>query len=205
MSNPTRPQTTGYEHEAIQVASAPNNEGVEAIKSPPKRGPVEAVAESPSDSPILDRIEELRGDEDLPPNVQAAYRVPYKHPREHGVKVASLQLRSYSVRNLEFMADFALRVATYLKLPVSGPVPLPKRIERWTTIRSNFVHKKSQENFERITLRRLITAYDGHPEVVEIWLACLRKWQYYGVGMKANVFQYEGLGMRFFPRLNFRN
>lgn len=61
--------------------------------------------------------------------------------------------------------------------------------------RSNFVHKKSQENFERITLRRLITVFDGHPEVVEIWLACLQKWQFYGVGMKANVWQFEGLGM----------
>lgn len=130
----------------------------------------------------------------FPPNVAAAFRTPYRHPRTHGIPVANVQLRSYSVRNLEFFADFALRVAYYLKLPASGPVPLPKKIERWTMPRSNFAHKKTQENFERITLKRLITVFDGHPDVVEIWLAALRKWQFYGVGMKANVWQFEGLG-----------
>ena len=105
-----------------------------------------------------------------------------------------LQLRSYSVRNVEFMADFALRAAYYLGLPASGPVPLPRITERWTVPRSSFIFKKSQENFERITLRRLIQIQDGHPETVEIWLAFLRKHSYYGVGMKANVWQHERLG-----------
>lgn len=129
-----------------------------------------------------------------PPNVVASYLAPIKHEAKHRIPVASLQLRSYSVRNLEFFADFALRVAAYLNLPASGPVPLPKKIERWTVIRSNFIFKKSQENFERITMKRLITVYDGAPEVVEIWLAALRKWQFYGVGMKANIWEFSGLG-----------
>ena len=105
-----------------------------------------------------------------------------------------LQLRSYSVRNLELMADFAMRAAYYLGLPTSGPVPLPRKRETWTVLRSNFVHKKSQENFERITMRRLIQIQDGHPDVVQIWLAYLRKHAYHGVGMKANVWAFEELG-----------
>jgi ribosomal protein S10 len=96
---------------------------------------------------------------------------------------------------LEFFADFAVRAAYYLKLPVSGPVPLPRIVERWTFPRSNFVHKKSQENFERITLRRLIQIKDGHPQAVQAWLAFLRKHAFYGVGMKANVWDHESLGM----------
>lgn len=59
--------------------------------------------------------------------------------------------------------------------------------------RSVFIFKKSQENFERITLRRLIQIKDGHPDTVNIWLAFLRKYHYYGVGMKANVFEHGGL------------
>lgn len=104
-----------------------------------------------------------------------------------------LQLRSYNVRNVEFFADFALRAAYYLNLPAKGPVPLPKITERWTVPRANFVFKKSQENFERITLRRLIQIQDGHPETVQIWLGFLQKYAYYGVGMKANVWEYSGL------------
>jgi len=107
--------------------------------------------------------------------------------------MCNLQLRSYSVRNLELMADFALRAAYYLNLPARGPVPLPRKIERWTVPRGNFVHKKSQENFERITLRRLVQIQDAHPEAVQRWLAFVRRWCWYGVGMKADVWESEGL------------
>jgi len=116
-----------------------------------------------------------------------------RHQPKYGVPVASLQLRSYSIRNLEFFADFCMRAAFYLKMPARGPVPLPRRTERWTTLRSNFVHKKSQENFERITYKRLITVMDGDKSAVEAWLAYVRKWQFYGVGMKANVWEFEGV------------
>lgn len=99
------------------------------------------------------------------------------------------------MRNLEFFADFAVRAAYYLKLPLSGPVPLPRIVERWTFTRSHFVHKKSQENFERITLRRLIQIKDGNLQAVQAWLAFLRKHAFYGVGMKANIWEHEKLGI----------
>lgn len=130
----------------------------------------------------------------IPRNVQAAYLRPMKRDSTQGVPVCDLQLRSYSARNVEFMADFALRAAYYLKMPASGPIPLPKMIKRWTVPRSNFIHKKSQENFERVTLRRLIQIKDAHPETVQIWLAFLRKHVFHGVGMKANVWHHEKLG-----------
>lgn len=130
----------------------------------------------------------------LPRSVQAVYLRPLRRKAEHGLPVCDLQLRSYSVENVEFFADFAIRAAYYLNLPVSGPVPLPRIVERWTVPRSNFVHKKSQENFERITLRRLIQIKDGHPKAVQAWLAFLRKHAFYGVGMKANVWEHESLG-----------
>ncbi|MCJ1404463.1 mitochondrial 37S ribosomal protein rsm10 [Xylographa trunciseda] len=131
----------------------------------------------------------------LPRSVQAVYLRPLKRKAEYGIPSCDLQLRSYSVRNVEFFADFALRAAYYLNLAAAGPIPLPRITERWTVPRSNFVMKKSQENFERITLRRLIQIQDGHPDVVEIWLAFLRKHAYHGVGMKANVWNYEPLGV----------
>lgn len=147
-------------------------------------------------SPVLDETSgSLEPDKvNVPPNVLAAFRTAIRHTPTHGIPVASLQLRSYSVRNLEFFADFAVRAAYWLNLPLSGPVPLPKIIERWTVPKSPFIFKKTQENFERITRRRLLTVYDGHPSVVETWLAFIRKWQFYGVGMKANVWSFEGLG-----------
>ncbi|KAK0940260.1 mitochondrial 37S ribosomal protein rsm10 [Friedmanniomyces endolithicus] len=129
----------------------------------------------------------------LPRAVQATYLDPLRHRSTHNIKTCEIQIRSYSVRNLEVFADFAMRAAYYLKLPAKGPKPLPRITERWTVPRSNFVHKKSQENFERITLRRSIEIFDGHAETVAAWLGFLKKRQYYGVGMKANVWEYGGL------------
>ena len=72
-------------------------------------------------------------------------------------------------------------------------MPLPRITERFTVPRSNFIHKKSQENFERVTLRRLIQIQDGHPETVQVWLGYLEKRAYHGIGMKANVYKFEEL------------
>lgn len=135
----------------------------------------------------------------IPLGIQANYFEPLRRTAHYGLPVCNLQLRSYSVRNLEFMCDFALRAAYYAGLPASGPTPLPRKIERWTVPRGNFAHKKSQENFERITLKRLIQIKDGSPQTVELWLAFLRKHQYHGVGMKANVWSWDEVGT-FRPR-----
>ncbi|KAF9631374.1 putative 30s ribosomal protein s10 protein [Lasiodiplodia theobromae] len=134
-------------------------------------------------------LKELR----QPRNVEAIFKRPLRRPAQYGIPVCDLQLRTFSVRNMEFFADFAMRAAYYLGLPAKGPIPLPRKIERWTVPRANFVFKKSQENFERITLRRLIQIQDGDPETVKLWLAFLQKHQYHGVGMKANIFDFEKL------------
>lgn len=130
----------------------------------------------------------------MPRALEALYLKPLRREAEYGVPSCDLQLRSYSVRNLEFFCDFALRAAYYLGLPAYGPVPLPRMVQRWTVPKSTFIFKKSQENFERITLRRLIQIRDGHPETVQIWLAFLQKHAYYGIGMKANVWEFSKLG-----------
>ncbi|KAL4861118.1 ribosomal protein S10 domain-containing protein [Aspergillus spectabilis] len=153
-------------------------------------------AQPPVDLPVKEwgeRLNDINSSTRLPRSVQALYLRPLRRKAEYGLPVCDLQLRSYSVRNLEFFADFALRAAYYLNLPVSGPVPLPKVVERWTFPRSNFVNKKSQENFERITLRRLIQIKDGNSQSVQAWLAFLRKHAFYGVGMKANVWEHESI------------
>lgn len=130
----------------------------------------------------------------LPRNVQAYYLQPLRRVAQYGVPSCDLQLRSYSVRPLESFCDFALRAAYYLGLPAYGPTPLPKIIERWTVPKSSFIFKKSQENFERITRRRLIQIKDGHPETVQIWLAFLQKHQQAAVGLKANMWEFSSLG-----------
>ena len=141
------------------------------------------------DPEIQKKLDALRN----PINVQAIHLRPLRRAPEHGIPSCDIQFRSYSIRNLQFFTDFAMRAAYYLGLCAKGPIPLPRITERWTVPRANFIFKKSQENFERKTLRRLIQIQDGHPDVVKVWLAFLQKHQFHGVGMKANIWQYESL------------
>ena len=157
--------------------------------------PIPSVRAASTSTPALDAASISPEDTRMPRSLAALYLKPLRREAEYGVPSCDLQLRSYTLGNLEFFCDFALRAAYYLGLPAYGPVPLPRMIERWTVPRSSFIFKKSQENFERITLRRLIQIRDGHPDTVQVWLAFLQKHAYYGVGMKANVWEFSKLGV----------
>ncbi|KAJ5612397.1 hypothetical protein N7510_005591 [Penicillium lagena] len=205
LSSPTHPSPSQSQQQTIPPVEVPPSSAIQyddPIASRVMRWVTDqnssrsAETEQPVEQPVkewADRLGALGENTRLPRSVQAIYLRPLRRRPEHGLPVCDLQLRSYSVRNLEFYADFAIRAAYYLNLPVSGPIPLPRIVERWTVPRSNFVHKKSQENFERITLRRLIQIKDGDLQAVEAWLAFLRKHAFYGVGMKANVWENESL------------
>ena len=50
---------------------------------------------------------------------------------------------------------------------VAGPVPLPTRIERFTVNRSPHIDKKSREQFEMRTHKRLLDIVDPTPQTVD--------------------------------------
>lgn len=50
---------------------------------------------------------------------------------------------------------------------VAGPIPLPTRIERYTVLRSPFIDKKSREQFEIRTHKRIIDITEPNHRTVE--------------------------------------
>jgi small subunit ribosomal protein S10 len=50
---------------------------------------------------------------------------------------------------------------------VSGPVPLPTRIEKFSVIRSSFIDKDSQEQFEVRTHKRLIDIVETTSKTID--------------------------------------
>lgn len=50
---------------------------------------------------------------------------------------------------------------------VSGPIPLPTKTQRWTVLRSPHVDKKSREQFELKTHKRLIEIPESRPQTVD--------------------------------------
>jgi small subunit ribosomal protein S10 len=50
---------------------------------------------------------------------------------------------------------------------VRGPIPLPTKRERWTVLKSPHIDKKSREQFELRTHKRLIDIVDCRPQTVD--------------------------------------
>ncbi|MBI3395898.1 MAG: 30S ribosomal protein S10 [Spirochaetia bacterium] len=50
---------------------------------------------------------------------------------------------------------------------ISGPIPLPTGVERFTVLRSVHVNKKAREQFEVRTHKRLIDIMNTNPDTVD--------------------------------------
>jgi len=67
-----------------------------------------------------------------------------------------IKLRSYDHRVLDQTVGEIINTVKKGGTKISGPVPLPTKIERYTVLRSPHVDKKSREQFEIRTHKRLI-------------------------------------------------
>ena len=67
-----------------------------------------------------------------------------------------IRLQAYDHRVLDQAVESIVETARGSGARVVGPVPLPTRIERWTVNRSPHINKKSMDQFEMRTHKRLI-------------------------------------------------
>ncbi len=67
-----------------------------------------------------------------------------------------IRLQAYDHRILDQAVTEIIDTARGSGAQVVGPVPLPTRIERWTVNRSPHVDKKSMDQFEMRTHKRLL-------------------------------------------------
>ncbi|RXW12125.1 hypothetical protein EST38_g13728 [Candolleomyces aberdarensis] len=118
----------------------------------------------------------------------------YHHKPLYHIPAASIHFRSYHQKLLDFYCHFATHAAASLGIPVSKVVRLPTQRSLWTVPRSPFAHKKSQENFERRTHKRVVKAWDAHPDVVDKWAQYLRQHAVGGVGMRVTTWRRLPLG-----------
>nr|CAJ73717.1 strongly similar to 30S ribosomal protein S10 [Candidatus Kuenenia stuttgartiensis] len=67
-----------------------------------------------------------------------------------------IRMEAYDYRILDQSALEIVETAKRTGAKVFGPVPLPTRIERYTVLRSPHIDKRSREQFEVRTHKRLI-------------------------------------------------
>jgi small subunit ribosomal protein S10 len=78
-----------------------------------------------------------------------------------------IKLRAYDHRLLDMSVKEIVDTAQRTGARTCGPVPLPTRIQKVTVLRSPHVDKKSREQFEIRTHKRLIDIFDPTPQTVD--------------------------------------
>lgn len=78
-----------------------------------------------------------------------------------------IRLKSFDYRILENATKDIVLAVKRTGADISGPIPLPRSIERFTVNRSPHVDKKSREQFEIRTQRRLVIINYPTPQTVD--------------------------------------
>lgn len=78
-----------------------------------------------------------------------------------------IRLKGYDFRILDQSVGEIVDTVVRTGAKVSGPIPLPTKINKYTVLRSPHVDKKSREQFEIRTHKRLIDILDPTPETVD--------------------------------------
>ncbi|MGL4685348.1 MAG: 30S ribosomal protein S10 [Commensalibacter sp.] len=78
-----------------------------------------------------------------------------------------IRLKAYDYRVLDNSTREIVNTAKRTGAQVRGPIPLPTHIERFTVNRSPHIDKKSREQFEIRTHRRLLDIVEPNPQTVD--------------------------------------
>ncbi len=78
-----------------------------------------------------------------------------------------IRLKAYDSRLLDQSATEIVDTAQRTGASISGPIPLPTHIQRFTVLRSPHVDKKSREQFEMRTHKRLIDIIEPTAQTVD--------------------------------------
>ena len=78
-----------------------------------------------------------------------------------------IRLKAYDHRLLDQSTSEIVDTAKRTGARVAGPIPLPTRINKYTVLRGPHVDKKSREQFEIRTHKRLIDIFEPTPQTVD--------------------------------------
>ncbi len=78
-----------------------------------------------------------------------------------------IRLKAFDPAVIDQTASEIVRTAQKTGASVRGPIPLPTRRQLYTVLRSPHVDKKSREQFELKTHKRLIDILDSRPQTID--------------------------------------
>ncbi|MDP7393163.1 MAG: 30S ribosomal protein S10 [Alphaproteobacteria bacterium] len=78
-----------------------------------------------------------------------------------------IRLKAFDHRVLDQSTREIVNTAKRTGAEVRGPIPLPQRIEKFTVLRGPHIDKKSREQFEIRTYKRMLDIVDPTPQTVD--------------------------------------
>jgi small subunit ribosomal protein S10 len=78
-----------------------------------------------------------------------------------------IKLKSYDHNLVDKSAEKIVKTVKSTGAVVSGPIPLPSNKKIYTVLRSTFVNKKSREQFELSTYKRLLDIYSTTSKTID--------------------------------------
>jgi len=78
-----------------------------------------------------------------------------------------IKLKSYDHNLVDKSAEKIVKAVKSTGAVVSGPIPLPTHKKVFTVNRSTFVNKKSREQFELSTFKRLMDVYNSTAKTID--------------------------------------
>jgi len=78
-----------------------------------------------------------------------------------------IRMEAYDHRALDQSAKEIVDNAKRTNARVCGPIPMPTRVERYTVLRSPHIDKKSREQFEMRTHKRVIDIFEANARTIE--------------------------------------
>ncbi|MEK9828518.1 MAG: 30S ribosomal protein S10 [Schleiferiaceae bacterium] len=78
-----------------------------------------------------------------------------------------IRLKAYDHRVLDQSTSEIVNTAKRTGATVRGPIPLPTRIQKYTVLRGPHIDKKSRDQFEMRTHRRVLDIVEPTPQTVD--------------------------------------
>jgi len=90
-----------------------------------------------------------------------------KETNKESVSKLRIRVRAYEHKILDQSVKQIIDTALRFDAKVSGPIPLPTEIKKYTVNRSSFVYKDAREQFEMRVHKRLIDILSPDAKLVE--------------------------------------
>jgi small subunit ribosomal protein S10 len=78
-----------------------------------------------------------------------------------------IKLKSYDHNLIDKSAEKIVKTVKSTGAVVNGPIPLPTNKKIYTVLKSTFVNKKSREQFELSTYKRLLDIYSSTSKTID--------------------------------------